>query len=138
MGNAHVRAQVSAIMTAKFFAAVQKLVKRENPFRVPSQGLAPPPTIKAEEGPTVGSDIIRVEPGTSDHAWIVSWDAIPAVGGYEYQTNLDHRRFDLWSSRVRTDAPRVMFTLPAGTLRCWVRVRAITLRGPGPWSDPVL
>lgn len=125
-------------MTAKFFAAVQRLVKRENPFRVQSQGLTPPPPAKVEQTIQTGSDAIRVEPGPEANTWTVSWDAIQCVGGYEYQTNQDLRRADLWSSRVRTDAPRATFALSADTTQCWLRVRAITLEGPGPWSDPVL
>jgi hypothetical protein len=123
------------MLSAKFFSAVQRLVRQENPFRVASPGLGPANQPAPEAAANRAG--LQVALGDQPGQWILTWTEANSSGGYELQTARDPEKFDLRSERTRHPAAKAALTVPAEQGAIWVRVRAIGLNGPGPWSDPV-
>jgi hypothetical protein len=130
------------MLSSKFFAAVQRLVQRdiENPFQISREGMIHPSksaSSAAPNAPMTQPSMIHVLPGEDPLRWRVKWNDMQGIGGYEIQSNEDPRQFGRWSGRARIDTSETTIVLGALDQSLWVRVRAITLNGPGPWSDPV-
>ena len=71
-------------------------------------------------------------PMTEAGEWVVTWTRVAGAAGYEVQNSFDGNQ---WSSSSKFSGTRaVLFLGPAR--RCWVRVRAIGLGAPCPWSEP--
>ena len=93
------------------------------------------PRAHRADGPAKGSDAIQevwCAPMTEAGEWVVTWTRVTGAAGYEVQHSLDGKQ---WSSSSKFSGARaVLFLGP--TRRCWVRVRAIGLGAPCPWSAP--
>jgi hypothetical protein len=74
--------------------------------------------------------------GDADGSLDVGWDSDPLARTYEVQCTTENPITGPWATVAQPTASSCNITHEASGIRCWVRVRAIGAKGPGPWSDP--
>ena len=99
--------------------------------------LADPEGIRDDQGSSGRMVSGRVQkvwcaPMSDDGEWVVTWTGVAGARGYELQTSLDCRQ---WSNDSKFSGTRAVLILGPAE-RCWVRVRAVSAGGAGPWSPP--
>ena len=81
---------------------------------------------------------LSTNPGNFPGQLTASWGGVAGAVIYEIQTSNDPNVTTSWATRgTSTRTNTVVENLPTGG-QCWVRVRAISSAGPGPYSDPAV
>jgi hypothetical protein len=73
------------------------------------------------------------KPGEID----LAWDPVREADGYEIEFSRESTAPVTWHASAATSQSKTTLTELASGLRLWFRVRAVSTKGVGPWSDPV-
>jgi hypothetical protein len=68
---------------------------------------------------------------------VITWSKVPGATAYEAQTTTMPGVSSAWALAGKIKGSRWRCPLLAEP-EVWMRVRALGVAGPGPWSDPVL
>lgn len=66
----------------------------------------------------------------------MGWDPEPLARTFEVQCSTVHPITGPYETVAQPTASSCTITQEQSGIRCWVRVRGIGAKGPGPWSDP--
>lgn len=95
--------------------------------------------VRREPTPLRMPALTRLEagPGRDEGTVRLSWERCPARPTYEIQRALeDPGGRDSWEHAALSTRSRVLLTGQPSGSRLWYRVRAVSPRGAGAWSDP--
>ncbi len=74
--------------------------------------------------------------GDADGSINAQWDSDPLAAAYEAQCTTQNPITGPWATLAQPTASFCTIDAQQSGSRCWVRVRALGAKGPGPWSDP--
>lgn len=74
--------------------------------------------------------------GDLDGSLDASWDGDPLARTFEVQCSTVHPITGPYTTVAQPTASSCNIAAEQSGTRCWVRVRGIGTKGPGPWSDP--
>jgi voltage-gated potassium channel len=90
---------------------------------------------KPEEELPVSKRVETIRARVTQDSIILKWNEVEDLGHYEIQKrNPDTGRWELLDEGILQ--PEYTDRLPAGVKRVSYRIRAVSIKGPGPWSKP--
>jgi hypothetical protein len=119
-------------MNLEFLAAIERILEKGGAPKYQKDGSMSRPV-----APQSALKQVAVEAGTEAGIYRLSWEETPHSRGYEIQTNENPTQYRHWVSRLKVREASADIALRPGEDRVWLRVRAMTSTGPGPWSDPI-